>query len=157
MIILRQRAFSDNPEQREFNSKAAKALRFKHDLLTGSSAGSEFINNTDSVKKAVDSIRSVGRKINTGEIGGFAPIKTVNDKIQEKTPFLGNIANMRRLPHAQSIVSSRAGKPEYIKITDKKVRGKDSDVLKAYDHGFAPNALTDRTKAAKHVSKGLHL
>ena len=156
MIILRQHTFSDNPEQREFNSKAAKALRFKHDLLTGSSAGSEFINNTDSVKKAVDSIRSVGRKIKRGETGGFTPIKTVNDKMQEKTPFLGNIANMRRLPHAQPFVSSRTEKPvEYLKVTKKGRKG--SNELKAYDHGFAPDALTDRAKAAKHVSKGLHL
>ncbi len=30
MIILRQRAFSEDPEQKEFNSKAAKALNNKY-------------------------------------------------------------------------------------------------------------------------------
>jgi len=35
MIILRQRTFSDNLEQREFNSKAQKLLRNKYDIEVG--------------------------------------------------------------------------------------------------------------------------
>lgn len=60
MIILRQRAFSEEPEQKEFNSKTAKALRNAYDTGVG-----EKVLGKNAIGLSKDEIKKVGRLVNS--------------------------------------------------------------------------------------------
>ena len=85
---MRQKAFSDNPEQREFNSKAQKLLRGKHDVQTGLKKIKELNQsfNPELVgKETIENARRYGREINkTPSSTSAINPSSIHEKISRK-------------------------------------------------------------------------
>ena len=79
MIILRQRTFSDKPEQKEFNNKTQKALRKTYDLA----AGEKIVPYPLSPNKIISKGRKANRDIYKRRGGN------TNDSINVKALNLG--------------------------------------------------------------------
>ena len=87
MIILRQHTFSEEPEQKEFNSKAAKALRNTFDEITGAKAlGNHVIGLSNK------EIKKVGRLVNKNTAVDISKSKVgekAKDRVNGEINFRG--------------------------------------------------------------------
>ena len=85
---MRQKAFSDNPEQREFNSKAQKLLRGKHDIQTGLKKIKELKQGFKPElvgKETIENARRYGREINkTPSSTSAINPSSIHEKISRK-------------------------------------------------------------------------
>ena len=124
MIILRQRAFSDNLEQKEFNSKAQKALRNSYMLKRGK-------YGTSAYRKADRAITMYPKNVND----------SINLKAQSRTLTTG--ANLTKVPEMQGY----KGIKRYKKEADDTKR-----IMSNYDHGNTVDTKK-RISAAKDIMK----
>ena len=90
MIIIRQKAFSE-VEQKEFNSKAQKLLRNKHDIKVGMKKIKE-LTQPGGFKpeligpETIVNAKQYGRGMNKTYRGSLKP-KSINEKINKKEYF----------------------------------------------------------------------
>ena len=129
MIIFRQRAFSEEPEQKEFNSKAAKALNRKYlktmapyfDVPVYEAKGFKTVEKDP--KEWVNKLRDINRKARS-------KFKEVDDRYPTYEDHLGNVNAIISNTSAEGSASSLRN--IYRKSLPKKSLKKN---LVQYDHG----------------------